>query len=57
MHAGFTILLICLVGALYFGAMAHIAKYQWYDVKRTTMFAFTAIGFTVAFMVIALVML
>ncbi len=57
MNFGFTALIICLVGALYFGAMANVAKYHWFDVDRTTQFSFIAIGFTIAFMIIAMVIL
>lgn len=53
----FTIMLICLIGALYFGAMAHVAKFAWYDVKRTGQFSFIACAFTIAFIVLAWVML
>ena len=51
------LMIICLIGALYFGAMEHVAKYSWYDVKRTTQFAFIAIGFTIAFIIMVLVFL
>jgi hypothetical protein len=57
MNLGPTLLILCLIGALYFGAMANMAKYHWFDVERTTQFAFIAIGFTIATMIIALVML
>lgn len=57
MDIGFTLMIICLVGALYFGAMANMAKFSWFDVKRTTQFAFLAIAFTIAFMILAWVML
>jgi hypothetical protein len=57
MDAGSTLLLIFLIGALYFGVMAHVAKFSWYDIKRTTQFTSIAIAFTIAFMISAWVML
>ncbi len=57
MNPATTILLICLIGALYFGAMAHVAKYAWFDVKRTTQFSFIAILFTILFMILTWVIL
>ena len=57
MNLGFTLMIICLIGALYFGAMANMAKFSWFDVKRTTQFSLLAIGFTISFMVLAWVML
>ena len=57
MDIGFTLLIICLVGALYFGAMANMAKFSWFDVKRTSQFALLAIAFTISFMILAWVML
>lgn len=50
-------MLLLLFGAIYFGAMAHIAKYSWFDVKRTTQFTFMAIVCTVSFIILALVFL
>jgi len=57
MNIAFTIMIICLVGALYFGAMAHVAKFSWYDMKRTGQFSFLAIAFTIAFIILSWVML
>ena len=57
MNIGLTLMIICLVGALYFGAMANMAKYSWFDVKRTSQFSMIAIGFTISFVVLAWVML
>lgn len=57
MNLEFTLMLICLIGALYFGAMANMAKFSWYDVKRTTQFSLIAIAFTISFMILAWVML
>ena len=53
----YTIMIILLVGALYFGAMAHVAKFAWFDVKRTTQFSLIAIVFTILFIILALVLL
>ena len=57
MNPQFLIMIICLVGALYFGAMANVAKFAWYDVKRTSQFSFLSIVFTITFMILAWVML
>lgn len=57
MNLQFTIMIICLIGALYFGAMANVAKFSWFDVKRTSQFSLLAIAFTIAFMILAWVML
>ena len=51
------IMFLLLFGAIYFGAMAHIAKYSWFDIKKTTQFTVMAVASTVAFIILALVFL
>ncbi len=51
------IMVISFIGALYFGAMAHVAKYSWFDVKRTGQFSLLAIIFTISFVILAWVLL
>ncbi len=51
------IMVILLVGAIYFGAMANIAKYSWFDVKKTGQFTFMAVICTITFIILALVFL